>query len=136
MAPGQWPSWYGVLWAVALGALVAARPHRHWLLAAASVAALGATTVVWGSTSRGRVELAERDVRGLSSPDAYAGILAYRLAADLQGDSLPRTPQSLLPPTGREVPRRSVAGRKRGAQVVWGESQERVAPLFRCEPVS
>jgi two-component system, NtrC family, nitrogen regulation sensor histidine kinase NtrY len=96
MAPGQWPSWYGVLWAVALAALVAARPHRHWLLAAASVAALGATTVVWGSTSRGRVELAERDVRGLSAPDAYAATLAYRLAAELQGTPLPRDPQSLL----------------------------------------
>ena len=51
---------------------------------------------MWGSTSRGRVELAERDVRGLSAPDAYAGTLVSRLAGDLQGDSLPRTPQALL----------------------------------------
>jgi signal transduction histidine kinase len=96
MAPGQWPSWYGGLWVVALLVLVAARPSRHWLLAAASVAALGATTVVWGSTSRGRVELAERDVRGLNAPDAYAATLQDRLAADLVGDSLPHTSQALL----------------------------------------
>jgi two-component system, NtrC family, nitrogen regulation sensor histidine kinase NtrY len=96
LAPGQWPQWYAGLWALAIGALVAARPSRRWLLSAASVAALGATTVVWGSTSRGRVELAERDVRGLSAPDAYAGTLVSRLAADLIGDSLPRTPQALL----------------------------------------
>ena len=30
MAPGQWPTWYGVLWVVALLALVATRPSRHW----------------------------------------------------------------------------------------------------------
>ena len=96
MAPGQWPTWYGVLWIVVLLAVVTARPSRHWLLAAASVAALGATTVVWGSTSRGRVELAERDVRGLSAPDSYSSTLQLRLAADLQGDPLPTTQQQLL----------------------------------------
>ncbi|MDB4882933.1 MAG: histidine kinase region domain protein, partial [Gemmatimonadetes bacterium] len=96
MAPGQWPQWYAALWALAVGALVTARSSRRWLLSAASVAALGATTVVWGSTSRGRVELAERDVRGLSAPDSYAGTLVSRLAGDLLGDSLPRTPQALL----------------------------------------
>jgi two-component system nitrogen regulation sensor histidine kinase NtrY len=96
MAPGQWPRWYGVLWAVSVAVLIAARPSRHWLLAAATVAALGAATVVWGSASRGRVELAERDVRGLGAPDTYAMALANRLAADLQGDALPRTPQALL----------------------------------------
>ncbi|MEO6528009.1 MAG: ATP-binding protein [Gemmatimonadaceae bacterium] len=96
MAPGQWPKWYAALWALSIGALVAARASRRWLLSAAAVAALGATTVVWGSTSRGRVELAERDVRGLSAPDSYAGSLVGRLAGDLQGDSLPRTPRALL----------------------------------------
>jgi signal transduction histidine kinase len=75
---------------------VATRSRRYWLLSAASVAALAAATVVWGSTSRGRVELAERDVRGLGAPDAYAATLANRLAADLQGDSLPHTAQALL----------------------------------------
>jgi len=95
-APGQWPQWYAGLWALAIGALVMARPNRRWLLSAASVAALGATTVVWGSTSRGRVMLAERDVRGLDATDPYAAALASRLAADLRGDSLPRSTQALL----------------------------------------
>jgi signal transduction histidine kinase len=96
MVPGQWPRWYVLLWAAAVAALVAARPRRYWLLSAASVAALAATTVVWGSTARGRVDLADRDVRNLAAPDSYADALADRLAADLQGDTLPRTSQGLL----------------------------------------
>jgi two-component system, NtrC family, nitrogen regulation sensor histidine kinase NtrY len=95
-APGQWPQWYSGLWVLAVGALVLARPSRRALLAAATVAGLGATTVVWGNTSRGRVELAERDVRGLSAPDAYAVALATRLATSMQGDDLPRSSQALL----------------------------------------
>ncbi|MDB4885872.1 MAG: histidine kinase region domain protein, partial [Gemmatimonadetes bacterium] len=95
-APGQWPGWYSALWTVAVGALVLARPSRRTILSAAMVAGLAATTVVWGRTSRGRVELAERDVRGLDAPDTYAATLATRLAESLRGDSLPRTPEALL----------------------------------------
>ena len=95
-APGQWPQWYSGLWIIAVAALVLARPSRRTLLAAATVAGLGATTVVWGATSRGRVELAERDVRGLEGPDAYGVTLADRLARSLAGESLPRTTQGLL----------------------------------------
>jgi signal transduction histidine kinase len=95
-APGQWPKWYSGLWTLAVAALVLARPSRRALLAAATVAGLGATTVVWGATSRGRVELAERDVRGLDGPDAYGTALADRLAASLRVESLPRTTQALL----------------------------------------
>lgn len=95
-APGQWPQWYSWLWVLAVGAQVLARPSRRGLLTAAVVASLGATTVVWGSTSRGRVELAERDVRGLDAPDTYGVTLATRLASSLQGDDLPRSSQALL----------------------------------------
>jgi len=95
-APGQWPQWYSWLWVMAVGALVLARPSRRALLSAAVVAGLAATTVVWGSTSRGRVELAERDVRGLDAPDAYGVALATRLASALQGDDLPRSSLALL----------------------------------------
>jgi two-component system, NtrC family, nitrogen regulation sensor histidine kinase NtrY len=95
-APGQWPKWYSGLWIIAVAALVLARRSRRALLAAATVAGLGATTVVWGATSRGRVELAERDVRGLEAPDAYGAALADRLAGSLAGEPLPRTTQALL----------------------------------------
>ena len=95
-APGQWPSWYGGIWALAAGSFVLARASRHSLRHAAAIAGLAAATVVWGRTSRGRVEMAERDVRGLEAPDAYATALASRLAASLQDDSLPRTGQALL----------------------------------------
>ena len=95
-APGQWPQWYSIVWACAVAAVVLARPSHRTLLVCASVSALAATTVVWGSTSRGRVELAERDIRGLSTPDAYATTLANRLASTMQGDDLPRSAQALL----------------------------------------
>jgi signal transduction histidine kinase len=95
-APGQWPQWYSGLWTLAVAALVLARPTRRALLGAAAVAGLGATTVVWGATSRGRAELAERDVRGLDGPDAYGVALADRLAGSLRGETLPRTTQALL----------------------------------------
>ncbi|MDQ6634994.1 MAG: ATP-binding protein [Gemmatimonadota bacterium] len=96
-APGQWPQWYTALWTLAVGAVVLGRPSRRALLGASMVAGLGAITVVWGSTSRGRVELAERDVRGLSTPDAYAVTLANRLAQSIGRDeALPRSTQGLL----------------------------------------
>ena len=95
-APGQWPQWYSVLWALAVAAVVLARPSHRAVLACATVAALAAITVVWSSTSRGRVELAERDVRGLAGPDSSAINLSERLAKSMQGDELPRTQQALL----------------------------------------
>ena len=95
-APGQWPQWYSAVWALAVASIVLARPSRRALRACAMVAALAATTVVWGSASRGRVALAERDVRGLDGSDAYALRLAGRLARDMQGDELPASPQMLL----------------------------------------
>ena len=95
-APGQWPQWYSVLWALAVAAVVCGRTSHRALVACATVAALAASTVVWSSASRGRVELAERDVRGLAGPDSSAIGLSERLARSMQGDELPRTPQALL----------------------------------------
>ncbi|CAN5402246.1 hypothetical protein BH09GEM1_BH09GEM1_34730 [soil metagenome] len=95
-APGQWPQWYTLLWAFAVSALVLARPARRSLLSCTTVAALAATSLVWGSASRGRVELAERDVRNIGAPDASGITLAQRLADDMRGKLAPRTPQELL----------------------------------------
>ncbi|MDB4913212.1 MAG: putative two-component histidine kinase [Gemmatimonadetes bacterium] len=95
-APGQWPQWFSLIWAAAVAAVVLSRPSHRTLLACATVAALASTTVVWGSESRGRVELAERDARGLSAPDAYADTLGQRLARSMQGEDIPRTVQALL----------------------------------------
>jgi signal transduction histidine kinase len=97
-APGQWPWWYTFLWIAAIVALALGRQTRFVVLNAAIVAALGASTLVWGRTARGRVELAERDLAGLSDPDPQgaARSLLDRFAASLEGEPLPATRAGLL----------------------------------------
>src|SRR5438128_1377458 len=56
-APGQWPWWYTFLWIGSIGALALSRQTRFLVVNSAIVAALGAATLVWGRTARGRVEL-------------------------------------------------------------------------------
>ena len=57
----------------------ACRRSSAVIVAAATVAALGATTLVWGATTRARVRLAELDVAMLGTGDSYADTLAGRL---------------------------------------------------------
>ena len=78
-APGQWPWWYTFLWIAAIAALATSRRTNAVVVSAATVAALGATTLVWGATTRARVRLAEQDVAQLGTGDAYADTLAARL---------------------------------------------------------
>ena len=80
-APGQWPWWYTFLWIAAIGSLATSRRTSAVIVAAATVAALGATTLVWGATTRARVRLAEQDVATLGTGDSYARTLAERLSA-------------------------------------------------------
>ena len=80
---GRWPWWYPIPWIVAIGALALARRSRAIVSSVATVAALGAATLVWGATTRGRVALAERDVRGLSEIDPYVVSLLSRFAASV-----------------------------------------------------
>ncbi|MEX2180360.1 MAG: ATP-binding protein [Gemmatimonadaceae bacterium] len=79
-APGQFPWWYTILWAAAIAALAVSRRSPTVVIAAATVAALGATTLVWGATTRARVRLAEQEVALLGTGDPYARTLAERLA--------------------------------------------------------
>ncbi|HEY2853582.1 MAG TPA: ATP-binding protein [Gemmatimonadaceae bacterium] len=97
-APGQWPWWYTFLWIGAIAALALSRPTRFLVVTTAIVAALGAATLVWGRTARGRVELAEHDLASLSDPDPQGATrsLLDRFAASLETEPLPTTRAALL----------------------------------------
>jgi signal transduction histidine kinase len=95
-APGRWPGWYPALWILAIGALALARRARGFVMTAAIVAACGAATLVWGTVAKKRVELAERDVAGLSSPDSAAQNLLSRMGRELEQRTPPVTRAELL----------------------------------------
>ncbi len=95
-APGRWPWWYAFLWIGAIGVLAFTRRSRLVILSASIVAALGATTLVWGRTSRGRVEAAERDLTSLAQPDSTAIELARRFGAALTVEQAPISREALL----------------------------------------
>ena len=95
-APGRWPGWYPVLWIGAIAALALSRRHRLAIFAAAAVAALGATTLVWGATARQRVALATADVRRLGTPAEDARALLERFARDLENAPPEPTRAALL----------------------------------------
>ena len=93
---GRWPGWYPALWIVAIGALALTRRSRGAVLAAATVAALGATTLVWGTTVRKRVLLADQDMARLERVDDAAFALLERFAAQLADEPSPPDRASLL----------------------------------------
>lgn len=95
-APGRWPWWYTILWIIAIAMLALSRRTRFVILSASTVAALGATTLVWGRTARGRVDAARRDVASLSETDSVAVTLLRRFGLALAGDYAPTTRQALL----------------------------------------
>lgn len=79
-APGRFPPAYTALWAMVIVALAFTRRARAMVLPVALVAACGATTLVWFSAVRERVDLAVLDVQGLSRADGDAAILLDRYA--------------------------------------------------------
>jgi signal transduction histidine kinase len=95
-APGNWPDWYPALWILAIGSLALSRRARGFVLIAAMVAACGAATLVWGTVAKKRVELAERDVAGLSNPDLSAQDLLGRMARELEEAPAPVDRADLL----------------------------------------
>jgi len=94
--PGQWPWWYTFLWIASVGALALSRQTRYLIVAASTVAALGAVTLVWGRSARGRVALAESDLGGLSRPDQAAAPLLQRFGDYLAGAPAPASRLDLL----------------------------------------
>jgi signal transduction histidine kinase len=94
--PGRWPWWYTLLWVGAIGMLALSRRSRSMILSASIVASLGAATLVWGRTSRGRVDAAVRDLAGLSQVDSLGEGLLHRFGVGLANDNAPVTRQALL----------------------------------------
>ena len=95
-APGQWPGWYTFLWIGSIGALALSRQTRYLIVAASTVAALGAVTLVWGRSARGRVSLAESDLRGLSRPNEAAVPYLQRFGERLATEPAPPNRLELL----------------------------------------
>ncbi|HKO15257.1 MAG TPA: ATP-binding protein [Gemmatimonadaceae bacterium] len=96
LPPGQWPWWYTFVWIAAIAALALGRQTRGVVISVATVAALGAVTLVWGRTARARVMLAEHDVTSLGVPDPEARALLERFGDELQGDVAPASRAELL----------------------------------------
>ncbi len=95
-ANGRWPWWYPIPWIIAIGALALSRRSRAIVSSVAAVAALGATTLVWGATTRGRMALAENDVRGLSQNDPLVVKLVERFAAAVRASGPPQVSREWL----------------------------------------
>ena len=95
-APGRLPGWYAPIWIVAIAMLALSRRSRYVIVSASMVAAVGATTLVWGRAAKGRVEAAERDLIGLSRADSVSAGLLRRFGLDLQSGDAPMSRQALL----------------------------------------
>lgn len=86
-APGGWPAWYPVCWALAIGALALTRRGVALVTGAAVIAGAGATTLTWGATVRARMNLAQFDLARLSSVDRDASQLLARFAGELAAEA-------------------------------------------------
>ncbi len=96
MAPGRFPWWYTLLWVAAIAMLALSRRTRFVIVSASALAALGATTLVWAGTARGRVAAANADIAGLSQTDSVGVTLLRRFGAQLRADPAPVTREDLL----------------------------------------
>ncbi len=94
--PGHFPEWYPVLWIIAVAALALSRPARGFYLAVASVAALGAATLVWSASIRQRVALAVQEITAAGVIDLNASQLLERFGRALAASPSPRDRAALL----------------------------------------
>ena len=96
LAPGQWPSWYVLVWIIAVAALALVGRSRALVASAGVVAACGAATLTWYAVSRARVQLAETEVARLSTPDPDTRDLVERLAESVRASTPPTERADLL----------------------------------------
>ncbi len=92
---GDWPVWYGVLWAPLL--LLAIQPARRarLLFTLAIVAGAGAALLTWGATVHGRLLLAERDTQRLRGGDPVAIGFLDRFSLELGEGEAPLSAAAL-----------------------------------------
>lgn len=125
-APGRFPPAYTALWVVAIAALAITRRARAIVIPVALVAACGATTLIWSSTVRERVELAVRDVQGLARPDGNAAILLDRFTETLDPVRASRTRVELL----AQLARTELAGAEYPTEISsWADDGSLMADL-------
>lgn len=126
-APGVFPQTYTVLWVAAIAALAVTRRARAIVLPVALVAACGATTLVWFSAVRERVDLAIADVQGLQRPDRDAAVLLDRYAEVLDPARAARSRVEVL----SQVARSELAGAEYPVEIsTWGPDGALLAELI------
>lgn len=158
-APGRLPPLHPLLWVAAIAALALSRRARALVLSIAFVAACGAVTLVWFSTVRERVSLAQEDVKALNTPDPTSAILLDRYASGVDPSSAARSRVELLAQysasdlAGAEFPTEITTwapdgsamaelrvgrgpGVTAGVNLLAAESQRLRSPLLREMPVS
>lgn len=86
-APGAWPAWYPVLWALSIVALALTRRGVALVTGAAVIAGAGAVTLTWSATIHDRMALAQHDLTRLSAIDENAFRLLERFAGAMATDA-------------------------------------------------
>ncbi len=96
VAQRSFPPWYVVGWGIVFALLIASRSRRSLVMHAGIVVACASAVVLWSSVTRQRVELAERDVEGLSIADEQTQALIERLYLSAQRDGVAPSRAALL----------------------------------------
>jgi signal transduction histidine kinase len=93
---GGMPPWWSALWFVALALLACSRWRPSLVVHTALVTGCGVISVVWVALTSQRIEIAERDVAGLTVPEVDAQQLLERLYLRAQRTSPASTRADLL----------------------------------------